>query len=117
MAQITIFVTQSDIANGKKGDCEKCAIARAVERRLKKDFFAEVGGSGDITVNWIKKVTPHDFYPSITIRDYTKVFYVEGDKRRAAFIADFDSLYNRNRCKPFQFKLDYPDHLGWVFAK
>lgn len=118
--KVTFFVTQRDIDHGTKGDREKCAIARAVQRRLKADFFAIVSGYGAISIQYIKnrpawqrslKSGP------IVPRDSHEVWKSDIDEKRERFISLFDRTIRSEQPKPFQFTLEIPDHLGWVLAK
>lgn len=117
---VTFFVTKNDILHGAKGDCEKCAVARAVERRLKADFFCTVSGYGEIKIHWIKNrvaVRRANNAGKPLARDFELLWSSGQDDKREAFIKDFDSSYRRVNCKPFMFKLNIPDSLGWVLAK
>lgn len=117
---VTFFVTKNDILHGQKGDCEKCAVARAVERRLKSDFFCTVSGYGEIKIHWIKNRRAYQrslIKGAIINRDFEFLWSSGQDAKREEFIKNFDSSYRRMNCKPFMFKLNIPDSLGWVLAK
>ena len=53
-----IDVTQDDIKNGVQGDCEKCAIARALKREYKTNNVKVWVEGGDPVL----QVNNHDLY-------------------------------------------------------
>lgn len=110
--QVLIRVTANDIKHGKIRDCENCAISRAVLRRLKKDFKPQTHSNGGITIHWRRG--HHVNFWNEKVDDLVKIHEFDGDARRRRFISEFD---NGGKPVPFEFKLEFPDHLGWVLAK
>jgi len=84
---ITISVTQNDINNGIQIECQKCPIARAINRRLKSKFIAEIFA-------W--RV---DLYNT---ENHNKRLY-EVEHNQEAFIVAFD---RGKKVKPFRFRRD-----------
>lgn len=116
--KVLVRVTARDIVHGIKQDCERCAVARAVQRRLKHNFVAQVKSDGSIYIHWRKGYTE-----GLSGRKYPNdvALYETGpDKRRHDFIARFDKPYAygpNDQAKPFEFSIDIPETLGWVLAK
>lgn len=95
MATITVVVTQEDIEQGEKCDCEGCMIAIAVRRLLMLDLTIEV--APDVRM---VHLMPH----SIDIDNVT--ISLPEDAAQLAMLWD-----NEQEVAPFTFPLDIPDEL------
>lgn len=114
--KVLVRVTARDIAAGKKNDCEFCAIGRAVNRRLKHDFVAQVRSNGAIDILWRKGYQPHPHGGRPHPID-VELHRIGGSEKRRNFISYFDSTFDRDKAKPFEFTIDIPETLGWVLSK
>lgn len=97
--KINIYVVQKDIDEGVKNNSEKCVVARAIDRRLYKEYFARVEyGYIDI----MKMVMNDDGI------EYRKQLHrIATPDSVAEYISVFD-LGSKSDIKPVKFPLSIP---------
>lgn len=94
------FVSNKDIKEGECGNPSRCAVARAVARRIKPGYHVSV------TPHAVKIILLMDFKnPLVNHR-------CSGNLTK--FIMDFDAssiTYVRGHLKPIQFAMDVPSYM------
>jgi len=90
LKRVTVNVTARDIANGIRGECRSCPVARAINRLLKKPYVSIVGFSSVC-------------YHSIT--NSGNVYGPDAPKNASSFIHAFDANQNP---QPFKFRMSIP---------
>lgn len=88
---VTISVTQDDITHGRCMDCYNCPVARAIQRHLRKDCTAQVGG-GDYLIRSPWFILARGMLPS----------------EARQFILRFDMALQQHQAAPIEFPLELP---------